>query len=57
MRCSCSSCAWPTTAAMRSDAMCPRMPARMRLAVEDRFLMDYFSWPPEGGQPLLSYAR
>ena len=32
-----------------------RAPARMRFS--DRFLMDYFPRPLEGGPPLLPYAR
>ena len=34
-----------------------RAPARMRLPLSDRFLMDYFPRPLEGGPPLLPYAR
>ena len=34
-----------------------RAPARMRPEHSDRFLMDYFPRPLEGGPPLLPYAR
>ena len=34
-----------------------RTPARMRPQHSDRFLMDYFPHPLEGGPPLLPYAR
>ena len=34
-----------------------RAPARMRTLLGDRFLMDYFPRPHEGGPPLLPYAR
>ena len=34
-----------------------RAPARMRPPLSDRFLMDYFPRPLEGGPPLLPYAR
>ena len=34
-----------------------RAPARMRPQHSDRFLMDYFPRPLEGGRPLLPYAR
>ena len=34
-----------------------RAPARMRPPLGNRFLMDYFPRPLEGGAPLLSYAR
>ena len=34
-----------------------RAPARMRPQHSDHFLMDYFPRPPEGGPPLLPYAR
>ena len=34
-----------------------RAPARMRPPLSDRFLMDYFPAPLEGGPPLLPYAR
>ena len=34
-----------------------RAPARMRPQHSDRFLMNYFPRPPEGGPPLLPYAR
>ena len=34
-----------------------RAPARMRPPLGDRFLMDYFPRPLEGGPPLLPYAR
>ena len=36
---------------------CLRAPARMRRPLSDRFLMDYFPRPLEGGPPLLPYAR
>ena len=34
-----------------------RAPARMRPPLGDRFLMDYFPRPLDGGPPLLPYAR
>ena len=34
-----------------------RAPTRMRPQHGDRFLMDYFPRPPDGGPPLLPYAR
>ena len=36
---------------------CLRAPARMRPPLGDRFLMDYYPRPLEGGPPLLPYAR
>ena len=34
-----------------------RAPARMRPLLSDRFLMDYYPCPLEGGPPLVPYAR